>query len=85
MDPVTAALVAALIGWISILLVVRLPAPRRNLSASGVRRVGAAAIAAMALAAFGLPIPMWVPLLVFLGGLATLLLLAQRPEATPQA
>lgn len=82
MDAVTGALVAASIAWISIVLVVRLPAPKRRIAPTGIRRLGAAAIGLMALAAFGVPIPMWVPLAVFAGGLAVLLVAAPRPVHT---
>lgn len=70
MDPVTVAAIAATIGWLSIVVVVRAPAPRKSLDLAWVRGAGAAAIAAMAVAAFGLPMPVWAPIALFLAVLA---------------
>ncbi len=78
MDAVTGALVAAVVGWVSIIAVVRLPAPRWNLDAAAVRRAGGFAIATIALSVLGLELPLWSSLAVFVGALAVQALAVPR-------
>lgn len=66
MDPLTAALLAGLVAWISIYVVVR--APRVPVDIQGLRRVGAATIAVLGLQVLGVPLPASAPLLILLGG-----------------
>ncbi len=82
MDAVTGALIAALVGWLSIIVVVSLPAPRVHVSSRAVRQAGAASIATIALSALGLGLPMWVALAVFAVVLAGHVLLRRAPVAT---
>lgn len=84
MDAVTGGLLAAAAAWLSILAVVVLPPGRRAPDPAQVRRLGAGTIALFALQALGLPVPLWVPLAVFLVGLVALMALAP-PTATGEA
>lgn len=74
MDAVTGALIAVGVAWLSILIAVRIPLPAQWRSPTGVRRLGGLTIALFAAQVLGLPVPVWVPLAVFFGGLAILLL-----------
>ncbi len=66
MDPLTAAALAGLVAWISILVVIHLPG--MPISVPGIRRVGAATIALLGLQVLGAPVPSWLPLVTLVGG-----------------
>lgn len=61
MDPVTGALVAAAVGWASILAVVKLPVTRL-VPPERLRVVGAVTLGVVGLSALGLPVPRTSPL-----------------------
>lgn len=65
MDPLSAALVAAVVAWLSILVVVSLPGAR--LPARPVKVIGGLAVLLFGLIVLGLSVPGYVPL-AFLGG-----------------
>lgn len=65
MDPLTAATVAGIVGWASIIVAIHFPG---GAPVPGFRRIGAAAIALLGLQVLGVPIPAWAPLLVLMGG-----------------
>lgn len=78
MDPLTGAVVAAAVAWVSILLVAVLPV-RRDV-VRRMRGAGALSLAFVGLGAFGLPVPAWVPLFVLAAGIAWA---AWRPSHSP--
>ena len=78
MDPLIAALVAAGAAWLSIFAVAHLPAARVDLRA--LRVAGAASVALLGLTAFGVPVPVWVPVGVLAVGM---LMTLRRPKGRP--
>lgn len=78
MEPFVGGLIAAIAAWVSILLVIALPAGKLRVDVAKVRLVGATTIALFALQLLGLKFPSWLPLLVF--GLGLLLALATEPK-----
>lgn len=61
-------------AWLSILIAVRIPLPKRWGSPVGVRRLGGLTITLFAMQVLGVAIPFWVPLAFFFVGLGVLLL-----------
>ncbi len=82
MDPVTGALIATGVAWLSIWIAISLPeVKRRKPHPKHVRLVGAATIALFALQVLGLPVPIWAPLAVLGGGLVIAIVVAPRGYA----
>lgn len=73
MDPLTGALVASAVAWASILLALRVPLDRW-VDPRGLRLVGGATLALLALGALGLPVPARLPLALLAAGILALAL-----------
>ena len=83
MDGLTGALVAALVGWLSIVAasLLRLPGP----VLARLRVAGGASLAGIALALLGVPVPAWVPVALLAGGVAAGLLVWARVRRARRA
>ena len=68
MDPLTGAVVAAVVAWLSIVAAAVIPV--RPAFLRRLRGAGAASLGLVGLAAFGLPVPGYVPLFVLGAGVA---------------
>lgn len=72
MDPLIVSLLAAVVAWVSILVVVHLPAGR--FPVERLRVVGGLTIAALGAVVLGAPLPAWSPMVVLVGGGVVLVL-----------
>jgi hypothetical protein len=66
MDPLIGAVLAAAVAWLSIVTAALFPVP---LDLGWLRRLGAVSLALLGLAAFGLPVPGFLPVAVLVVGL----------------
>lgn len=69
MDPVAGAVLAATVGWSSILAVIRLPV-ERVVTPDRLRQVGAFTLAVIGLSVLGVPLPSNAPLGLMVAGMA---------------
>ncbi len=77
MDPLTGALLAAGVAWLSIVLAAVLPVPRRAFERF--RWVGSGSIALLGAIAVGVPLPSVLPAAVLAGGVVVVGLTSVRP------
>lgn len=78
-DPLAGALVAALAGWLSILVAVH--APSLGLPVKRLRVLGGLTIGLFGLLVLGVPMPAYLPVAVFAGGVIVLWATAPRGAA----
>lgn len=83
MDGLTGAAIAAGVAWASILLAAVLPIP--TFAFQRLRWVGGGAIALVALALVGVPVPGYVPVALLIGGSALALAWPRRPAPSSAA
>lgn len=69
MDPLTGALLAAVIGWLSVIAAIALPL-ERWIPVEHMRRVGGITLGLLAASLLGARLPVWLPFAFLAGGFA---------------